>query len=191
MEPATVTAIANDVGTEVVFLRQLIAQAEPGDVAVAISTSGGSRNVIAALAEARKRRLLTVALLGYDGGEIRRQAPGRPLHRGRVGLHPADPGSPGVDLPHHAGEPARSSAMTHVELYGTSGCPYTRDMREWLELRGADFVEYDVEADRAARDAHARGGRRRSARCRCWWRTAPWCRSAGRDAAARWASSRG
>jgi D-sedoheptulose 7-phosphate isomerase len=43
-------------------------------VAVAISTSGGSRNVIAALAEAGKRHLLTVALLGYDGGEIRRQA---------------------------------------------------------------------------------------------------------------------
>jgi D-sedoheptulose 7-phosphate isomerase len=74
MEPATVSAIANDVGSEVIFLRQLIAQAEPGDVAIAISTSGGSRNVIAALAEARKRRLLTVALLGYDGGEIRRQS---------------------------------------------------------------------------------------------------------------------
>jgi D-sedoheptulose 7-phosphate isomerase len=74
MEPATVSAIANDVGSDVIFLRQLIAHAEPGDVAVAISTSGGSRNVIAALAEARKRRLLTVALLGYDGGEIRRQS---------------------------------------------------------------------------------------------------------------------
>ena len=73
LEPATVSAIANDVGTEVIFLRQLIAQARPDDVAVAISTSGGSRNVIAALNEARKRRLLTVALLGYDGGEIRRQ----------------------------------------------------------------------------------------------------------------------
>lgn len=73
-EAATVTAIANDVGTDVVFLRQLIAHAEPEDVAVAISTSGGSRNVIMALAEARKRQLLTVALLGYDGGEIRRQA---------------------------------------------------------------------------------------------------------------------
>lgn len=42
--------------------------------------------------------------------------------------------------------------MKHVELYGTSGCPYTRDMREWLELRGADFTEYDVETDRVARD---------------------------------------
>lgn len=41
--------------------------------------------------------------------------------------------------------------MTVVELYGTSTCPYTRDMREWLEMRGADFVEYDVEADQAAR----------------------------------------
>jgi D-sedoheptulose 7-phosphate isomerase len=56
-----------------VFLRQLIAQARPDDVAVAISTSGGSRNVIAALEEARKRGLLTVALLGYDGGEILRR----------------------------------------------------------------------------------------------------------------------
>jgi D-sedoheptulose 7-phosphate isomerase len=74
MEPATISAIANDVGSEVIFLRQLIAHAEPGDVAVAISTSGGSLNLIAALAEARKRRLLTVALLGYDGGEIRRQS---------------------------------------------------------------------------------------------------------------------
>jgi D-sedoheptulose 7-phosphate isomerase len=73
MEAATVTAIANDVGADVIFLRQLIAQAHRDDVAIAISTSGGSRNVIAALIEARKQGLLTVALLGYDGGEIRRQ----------------------------------------------------------------------------------------------------------------------
>jgi len=73
MEPANITAIANDVGVDVIFLRQLIAHAAPGDVAVAISTSGGSRNVIAALEEARKRELVTVALLGYDGGEIRRR----------------------------------------------------------------------------------------------------------------------
>jgi len=73
VEPAILSAIANDVGTEVVFLRQLIAHARPEDVAVGISTSGGSRNVMAALVEARKRQLLTVALLGYDGGEIRRQ----------------------------------------------------------------------------------------------------------------------
>ena len=73
LEPANITAVANDVGTEVIFLRQLIAQARPEDVAIGISTSGGSRNVIMALEEARKRNLLTVALLGYDGGEILRR----------------------------------------------------------------------------------------------------------------------
>jgi D-sedoheptulose 7-phosphate isomerase len=73
LEPANITAIANDVGTEVIFLRQMIAQAQPNDVAIAISTSGGSRNLIMPLEEARKRNLLTVALLGYDGGEINRR----------------------------------------------------------------------------------------------------------------------
>lgn len=73
MEPANLSAVANDIGAEAVFLRQLIAQARPADVAVGISTSGGSANVIAALGEARKRGLLTVALLGYDGGEIVRR----------------------------------------------------------------------------------------------------------------------
>jgi D-sedoheptulose 7-phosphate isomerase len=73
LEPANISAIANDVGTEVIFLRQLIAQARPEDVAIGISTSGGSRNIIAALKEARNRKMLTVALLGYDGGEIKRQ----------------------------------------------------------------------------------------------------------------------
>ena len=73
LEPANISAIANDVGTDVIFLRQLIAQARPEDVAIGISTSGGSRNIIMALEEARKRNLLTVALLGYDGGEIKRR----------------------------------------------------------------------------------------------------------------------
>jgi len=73
-ESATLTAIANDVGLDNMFLRQLAAHAAPDDVAIAISTSGGSRNVIVALEEARKRGLLTIALLGYDGGEIVRRA---------------------------------------------------------------------------------------------------------------------
>jgi D-sedoheptulose 7-phosphate isomerase len=73
LEPAILTAVANDVGTEVIFLRQLVAQARPHDVAIALSTSGGSKNVVAALEEARKRKMLTVALLGYDGGEIVRR----------------------------------------------------------------------------------------------------------------------
>jgi D-sedoheptulose 7-phosphate isomerase len=73
LEPANITALANDVGSEVIFLRQLIAHARPEDVAVGISTSGGSRNIVMALEEARKRGLLTVGLLGYDGGEIVRR----------------------------------------------------------------------------------------------------------------------
>jgi D-sedoheptulose 7-phosphate isomerase len=73
LEPANITAVANDIGTDAIFLRQLIAQARPDDIAIGISTSGGSRNIIAALEEARKRNLLTVALLGYDGGEIKRK----------------------------------------------------------------------------------------------------------------------
>ena len=72
-EPATITAIANDVGREVIFLRQLIAHVRPRDVVIALSTSGGSQNVIAALEEARKRGNRTVALLGYDGGQILRK----------------------------------------------------------------------------------------------------------------------
>ncbi|MGI9050965.1 MAG: SIS domain-containing protein [Rubrobacteraceae bacterium] len=69
-ESANITAIANDIGTEAIFARQLIAHARPDDVAIGISTSGGSANILAALAEARKRSLLTVALVGYDGGRI-------------------------------------------------------------------------------------------------------------------------
>jgi D-sedoheptulose 7-phosphate isomerase len=73
LEPASITAVANDVGADVIFLRQLIAHAQPEDVTIGISTSGGSRNIIAALEEARKRKLLTIALLGNDGGEVVRR----------------------------------------------------------------------------------------------------------------------
>ncbi len=70
MEPACVSAISNDVGTEVVFLRQFLAHAQSNDIAVGISTSGSSANVLITLNEARKQGLLTIALVGYDGGEI-------------------------------------------------------------------------------------------------------------------------
>ena len=42
--------------------------------------------------------------------------------------------------------------MARLELYGTATCPYTRDLREWLEWRGCEFAEYDVEIDARARD---------------------------------------
>jgi D-sedoheptulose 7-phosphate isomerase len=64
------TAIANDIGVEAVFSRQVIAHGRSGDVLLAMSTSGGSANVIHALAEARRRDLVTIALVGYDGGRI-------------------------------------------------------------------------------------------------------------------------
>jgi D-sedoheptulose 7-phosphate isomerase len=69
-DPAVLTAIANDVGHDAVFVRQLIAHARTRDAVLAISTSGGSANVLAALAEARRRGLPTIALVGYDGGRI-------------------------------------------------------------------------------------------------------------------------
>jgi D-sedoheptulose 7-phosphate isomerase len=152
MEPATVTAIANDIGSEAIFLRQLIAHGRPGDVAIAISTSGGSANVMAALAAARARGLVTVALLGYDGGEIARR-----------GL---------ADLPivvrcdyipriqevqasiYHVMTEAWQTwdrVTAAVELFGAAGCPYTSELREHLRWNRVEFTEYDVEADADAR----------------------------------------
>ena len=52
--------------------------------------------------------------------------------------------------------------MSRFELFGTATCPYTRDMRDWLEARRADFVEYDVEVepDARARMRRLAGGQR-------------------------------
>ena len=69
-DPAILTAIANDIGTEAIFARQVIAHGRAGDVLLAISTSGNSANVVAALAEARGRGLRTIAMVGYDGGRV-------------------------------------------------------------------------------------------------------------------------
>ena len=69
-DTAIVTALGNDVGFELVFSRQLIAHGAAGDIAVGFSTSGSSRNVLTAFAEARGRGILTVGLAGYDGGEM-------------------------------------------------------------------------------------------------------------------------
>ncbi len=69
-DTAIITALANDIGTEGLFSRQVIAHGRAGDVLLAISTSGGSANVLHALAEARRRGLVTIALVGYDGGRV-------------------------------------------------------------------------------------------------------------------------
>ncbi|GAB3147641.1 D-sedoheptulose-7-phosphate isomerase [Microbispora hainanensis] len=67
---AVVTALANDIGFEVVFARQLAASAFAGDIALGLSTSGNSRNLVAAFEEAGRRGMLTVGLAGYDGGQM-------------------------------------------------------------------------------------------------------------------------
>ncbi len=67
-DQAIMTALGNDVGFELVFARQLIARAKAGDIAVAMSTSGSSPNLMAALKEARHRELYTIGFAGYDGG---------------------------------------------------------------------------------------------------------------------------
>lgn len=65
------TSIANDFGYEEVFARQLRAHARPGDVAVAISTSGNSKNVLRAVAAARELGLTVVGLTGRSGGKLK------------------------------------------------------------------------------------------------------------------------
>jgi D-sedoheptulose 7-phosphate isomerase len=69
-DAAIITAVANDIGTDAIFARQVIAHGRAGDVLLALSTSGNSTNVIAALAEARRRGMETIAMVGYDGGSV-------------------------------------------------------------------------------------------------------------------------
>jgi D-sedoheptulose 7-phosphate isomerase len=67
---AVLTALANDVGFDLVFSRQVIAYGSADDVAVGFSTSGGSVDVVRAFEEAARREMLTVGLCGYDGGAM-------------------------------------------------------------------------------------------------------------------------
>jgi D-sedoheptulose 7-phosphate isomerase len=69
-DQAVVTALGNDVGFELVFSRQIIAHSSSRDIAVAMSTSGNSADLMTALAEASRRGLLTIGFAGYDGGQM-------------------------------------------------------------------------------------------------------------------------
>jgi D-sedoheptulose 7-phosphate isomerase len=66
-----VTAVANDYGFELVFARQIEALGKEGDVAVGISTSGTSRNVVCGLQAAKSKSMFTVALTGASGGTMK------------------------------------------------------------------------------------------------------------------------
>lgn len=68
------SAIGNDYGFDEVFARQVAGIGQPGDVLVAITTSGNSKNILRALAEGKARGLTTVALLGRGGGPAKGQA---------------------------------------------------------------------------------------------------------------------
>jgi len=69
-DTSILTSVGNDYGYEQVFARQVEALGAPGDVAIGISTSGNSKNVIAALAAAKKLNMTTVSLTGGDGGAL-------------------------------------------------------------------------------------------------------------------------
>jgi D-sedoheptulose 7-phosphate isomerase len=68
---ASVTAIGNDYAFDEIFARQLEGLGQPGDVAVGLSTSGNSRNVLAALRKAKALHIATVGLTGGSGGQMR------------------------------------------------------------------------------------------------------------------------
>ena len=69
-DTAVLTALCNDIGVEVVFARQLAAFGHQQDIAVGLSTSGNSDNLLRALEEAARRGMLTVGIAGYDGGKM-------------------------------------------------------------------------------------------------------------------------
>jgi D-sedoheptulose 7-phosphate isomerase len=67
-DQAVLTALGNDVGFDLVFARQLIARAQATDIAIAMSTSGNSADLLLAMHEAHGRGLYTIGFTGYDGG---------------------------------------------------------------------------------------------------------------------------
>jgi D-sedoheptulose 7-phosphate isomerase len=69
-DTAIVTALCNDIGVEVVFSRQLAAFGGKDDIAVGLSTSGNSANLLRAFDEASRRGMLTIGMAGYDGGKM-------------------------------------------------------------------------------------------------------------------------
>lgn len=67
---SVLTALANDIGVEVVFSRQIAALGRPGDIALGLSTSGNSENLLRAFDKAHQMGLMTVGISGYDGGKM-------------------------------------------------------------------------------------------------------------------------
>ena len=108
-----ITAIANDIAYEDVFAYQLRTQARPGDVLLAISSSGRSPNIVRALSAARDCGVSTIALTGFDGGEAQRIAD--------VNIH-VDASNYGIiedlhqAIMHALAQYIRQSRMTHAAI---------------------------------------------------------------------------
>ena len=109
---AMISAVGNDVGFEHVFVRQIIAQARPGDGLIGVSTSGNSANLLAAFAKAKEIGLTTIGLAGGDGGGDDSGRRGRPLPGRAVGLDPPHPGMPRRRLSHPVGSGAHPAWRT-------------------------------------------------------------------------------
>jgi D-sedoheptulose 7-phosphate isomerase len=69
-DTSVVTALGNDIGVDVIFARQIAALGRRGDIAIGLSTSGNSENLVRAFDEASRRGMLTIGLAGYDGGRM-------------------------------------------------------------------------------------------------------------------------
>jgi D-sedoheptulose 7-phosphate isomerase len=69
-DTSVITALCNDIGVQVVFARQLAAFGRKNDIAVGLSTSGNSENLVHAFGEASRRGMLTIGLAGYEGGKM-------------------------------------------------------------------------------------------------------------------------
>ena len=95
-DTSLLTAAGNDHGFETIFARQVAGLGRPGDVLLAISTSGNSPNVVRAVEEAHRRGLHTLGLLGKDGGRLKEMV--LYCSRGAIVQHTAHPGGP-----HHPG----------------------------------------------------------------------------------------
>ena len=161
-DPAILTAIANDIGTEAVFSRQVIAYGGAGDALLALSTSGNSRSVLAALvggAPARPAHGRARRLRRRPG---RRRRARRPRRGHSLAAHPAHPGGPGHRVPPAArarrdGRSAagRPRAPTRVRASGCrASCRASASGRSSTASRAS--AARRIRAERRAR-RHARG----------------------------------
>ena len=170
-DAAILTAIANDIGTEAIFARQVIAHGRAGDALLAISTSGNSANVIAALGRGAPARP------AHDrAGRLRRRAgrgrgARRPRDRHALGAHPAHPGGAGERLPRAARAGRARDARGAARARGGHG-PGRRLPALRLPARGrARAWPATCSTTRAGWSSRSRRRRRRSSA------SSPGCRS--------------